>query len=119
MLLSPDKEECRTLQVLLGAEGYDVQVIADATAAARACAASLPAGVVIGSYDRAVLESIIAGIKGDAKTTHIPLFLIIGTPLDRHVRALTVGSKHLASDDGLYQLYGEIEKGYLQSMGEL
>lgn len=119
VLISADKEECRTLQVLLGAEGYDVRVAADAATAVRTCAVSLPAGVVIGSLGKTALESIVAGIKSDPGTEHIPVFLIIGTPLDRHVRTLTMSSERAAGDDGLYQLYGEIEKTYLRSIGEI
>ncbi len=119
MLISSDKDECRTLQVLLGAEGYDIQVFADATTAVRACAASLPAGVVIGSFGKATLDAIVTGIKDDPKTEHIPLFLIIGAPLDRHIRTLTAVGGRPKDADGLYQLYGEIEKTYQRSIGEL
>lgn len=119
LLVSADKDECRTLQVLLGAEGYNVQVFADPTTAVRACTVSLPAGVVIGSLGKTALDSIVTGIKDDPKTEHLPLFLIIDAPLDRHIRTLTASDGRPADNDGLYQLYGEIEKTYQRSIGEL
>ncbi len=116
-LVSPDKEESRTLQVLLGSSGYETILFNSAPPAIKSSAASPPEAVIIGSFPKSGVEEIVSSLKSDSRTANIPLFLILGTSLYRYVKTVTLdGPRKKTGNDGLYKLIGEIESSYDENM---
>jgi signal transduction histidine kinase/CheY-like chemotaxis protein len=117
VIVSPDKEESRTLQVLLGSAGYDTILFGTAPPAVQACAGSPPEALIIGSFSKSGVEEIVSSLKSGPRTTNIPLFLILGTSLFRYVKTVTLdGTGRKTGKDGLYKLIGEIESSYTEHM---
>ena len=75
LVVSPEKEEARNLQVLLGAEKYDVTVYADGDKAVRGREKRAANGVVIGSFPQLKLESLFNSLMGDARIRVLPTML--------------------------------------------
>jgi CheY-like chemotaxis protein len=118
LLLSSDGEESRTLQVLLGAAGFGTVIQSDFRQALQSCEKNRPAAIFVSSYPRDRLEDILLGFKDDPLTREIPVFLILGAPLDRYVTTVTLeGANHTNGNEGLYKLVGEIEAEYAKRVG--
>jgi signal transduction histidine kinase/CheY-like chemotaxis protein len=118
MLLSSDGEESRTLQVLLGAAGYGAVMHSDLRQALQACEKTRPAAIFVGSYPRDRLVDIFSGFKDGPWTRDVPIFLILGVPLDKYVTTVTLeGSGQATGNEALYKLVGEIETEYAKRVG--
>ena len=116
VLMSPDKEESRTLQVLLSSVGYDARLFSEGAPAVRACIDSPPKSIIIGSFRNNQLEEIISSLKTNSQTKNIPIFLILGTSLHNYVKTVTLDkSSQRTGKDGLYKLVGEIESAYTRN----
>ena len=116
VLISPDKEESRTLQVLLGSVGYDARLFSESALAVRECIASPPESIIIGSFRKNQLEEIISSLKTNSQTKNIPIFLILGTALHNYVKTVTLDkASQRTGKDGLYKLVGEIESAYTRN----
>ena len=116
VLMSPDKEESRTLQVLLSSVGYDARLFSEGAPAVRACIDSPPKSIIIGTFRNNQLEEIISSLKTNSQTKNIPIFLILGTSLHNYVRTVTLDkSSQRTGKDGLYKLVGEIESAYTRN----
>jgi CheY-like chemotaxis protein/anti-sigma regulatory factor (Ser/Thr protein kinase) len=118
MLLSSDGEESRTLQVLLGAAGYGAAMYSDLRQALQACEKNRPAAIFVGSYPKDRREDILSGFKDGPWTRDVPIFLVLGAPLDKYVTTVTLeGSGRTTGNEGLYKLVGEIETEYAKRVG--
>ncbi len=112
-VISPDKEESRTLQVLLSSGGFDTTLFNACSPAMTACINSPPDGIIIGSFPKSGVEEIVSSLKANSRTEDIPLFRVIGTSLNRYVKEISLEiTKHKPGHDGLYKLIGEIELSY-------
>ncbi len=116
-IISLEKEESRTLQVLLSAAGYDAALFSDSAMAIKSCAGSPPGGVIIGSFRKNQVQEIISELKGNARTINIPVFYILGSSVHNYAKTVTLDStSHKAGTDGLYRLVGEIEAAYSKGL---
>lgn len=113
VIVSPDKEQSRTLQVLLSAAGYDPVLFSAKAPALQACVNSPPEGIIIGNFHKSEIEEIISSMKSGPRTKDVPLFRIIGTSLHQYTKAVSLGTtRNKPGMDGLYKLIGEIEASY-------
>lgn len=119
VLLSSDKEESRTFQMLAGTEGHELYLHGDEGAAVQACLSSPPDGIVIGSLPKGRVEEVISALRGNPRTKDILIFLILGTARDPRIRTVTldpVGRK--SGSAGLYRLIREVEAAYVKKEGK-
>lgn len=115
-IVSPDQEESRTLQVLLGTAGYDTILFGAGAPAVKACGASAPEVLIIGSFRRNQVEEIVSALKSNPRTRNIPLLRILGTSLYKYVKTVTLDrASQNSGKDGLYKLIGEIEASYTEN----
>lgn len=113
IIVSEDRDESRTLQVILGESGYGTALFDGAHQALRACGASVPDAIIIGSFHKELLEQIVTSFKEDNRTSGLPIFLVLETTLNKYVSTVTLNpSSRKAGADGLYRLIGEIETEY-------
>jgi signal transduction histidine kinase/CheY-like chemotaxis protein len=115
-LISSDKEESRTLQVLLSSLGYQVKLFSEGAPAVKECIDFPPAAIIVGSFRKNQLEEIIASLKANAQTKNIPIFLIIGMSLHNYVKTVALDKTvQTTGKNGLYKLVGEIESAYTKT----
>ena len=118
MIISAERDDARTLQVMLGDAGYGALLFDDASRAIQSCQASTPDGIIIGSYGKERLELVLSAIREFPRIREIPVFLVLESTLHRHVGTVTLNpSSSFAGDDGLYKLIGEIEAEYSKGIG--
>lgn len=119
ILISPDQEEARNLEVLLGAEGYGVRLFADKTEALRACRDFPPDCIIVGSFSRERCEELLAGVRLVHETADVPCFLVLDTVPGRNIKLLTIDARSRKDGaEGLYPLIMEVEKTYAHKWGE-
>lgn len=119
ILVSPDQEESRNMQVLLGAEGYGVNLFMDCIDAVRACRNSPPDAIIVGSFPQAKVEELISSFYAASETAGIPLFLILKSPYGKFIKTVTHDVMDRRSGrEGLYALIMEVEKVYARKWGE-
>jgi CheY-like chemotaxis protein len=115
-IVSPDQEESRTLQVLLGTAGYDTILFGAGAPAVQACGVSSPEVLIIGSFRRNQVEEIVSALKSNPRTRNIPLLRMLGTSLYKYVKTVTLDrASQKSGKDGLYKLIGEIEASYTEN----
>ncbi|HOP39603.1 MAG TPA: hybrid sensor histidine kinase/response regulator [Geobacteraceae bacterium] len=113
LLISPDRDESRTLQVILGAAGFDAILFHEGPPAVRAFETSTPGAVFVGSLRKEQLEEIFTAVKSSSRTAGVPVFQVLGTTLNRFVVPVTLSPVfRKAESKSLYRLVGEIEKEY-------
>ncbi|HEY6838443.1 MAG TPA: hypothetical protein VI389_06850, partial [Geobacteraceae bacterium] len=119
VLISPDQEEARNLQVLLGAEGYGVKLFSDKAQALMACSDSPPDFIIIGTFPRESCEDLLAGVKLVSERADIPCFLVLDAVPGRNSKQVTAEARTRKSGaEGLYPLILEVEKTYAHKWGE-
>ncbi len=117
MIVSPDRDESRTLQVILGAAGYESVLFYDASLAVKTCKSSCPGAIFIGSFAKEYLDEILTGIRSSPRTWTVPTFLILGAALNKYVKPVTMSpAGRKAESKSLYKLVGEIEKEYSKGL---
>jgi signal transduction histidine kinase len=118
MIVSPDREESRTLQVILGAAGYESILFHEGPLAVKSCNGSCPGALFIGSFAKELLEEIITGVRSSPRAGNVPTFLILGATLNKYVKPVTMSpAGRNAESKSLYKLVGEIEKEYSSGLG--
>jgi CheY-like chemotaxis protein len=119
VIISPHREEARSLQVVLGTEGHATRLFADENEAVRTCRNERPDGIVIGSCPRATTENLISALKHDSKTADIALYMVLASNVGLHVRTVTVESgSRKGGAEGIYPLVKEVEKAYIKKWGK-
>ncbi|TFG90756.1 MAG: hypothetical protein E4H15_07040 [Syntrophobacterales bacterium] len=117
MIISPDRDESRTLQVILGAAGYETVLFHEGRLAVKACKGSCPGAIFIGSFGKECLEDILSGIRSSPRTANVPAFLILGAALNKYLKTVTMSpAGRKAESNSLYKLVGEIEKEYSRGL---
>lgn len=115
IIVSPEKEEARNLQVLLGAEGYDVTLYADGDKAVRGRDKAASKGVVIGSFPQLKLERLLKSLMGDARIRALPWFLLLEENCFRHVTTVALNAASREGGEGISSLVMAIEKSYAKA----
>jgi len=117
IIISPDRDESRTLQVILGAAGFDSVLFHDGSSAVAACEASCPSAIFIGSFRKEALEEIFTGIKSSHRSGNVPIYQLLGTTLNRYVTPVTLSpAGRKAEPRSLYKLVGKIEKEFSKGL---
>jgi len=117
MIISPDRDESRTLQVILGAAGYESVLFHEGPLAVRTCRNSCPGAIFIGSFAKERLEEVLTGVRSSPRTGNVPTFLILEAALNKYVKPITMSpSGRKAESKSLYKLVGEIEKEYSKGL---
>jgi signal transduction histidine kinase/DNA-binding response OmpR family regulator len=117
MLVSPDREESRTLQVILGAAGFETVLFHDGNSAVAACDAMNPRAIFVGSFRKEHLEEIFTGIRSSSRSANVPVFQLLGTTLNKYVTPVTLSpAGRKAEAKSLYKLVGKIEKEFSKGL---
>jgi signal transduction histidine kinase/CheY-like chemotaxis protein len=120
VLISPEKEESRTLQVILNTAGYDASLFDSYPMAVQACINSSPDGLIIGSFRKKQVQEFVLKLKSNARTCKIPIFLVLGFSIHKYAKTVTLDKTcQTTNKDGLYKLIGEIESAYSKCMDEV
>lgn len=117
-IISPDQQEARNLQVLLGGEGFRVDIYREIDEATRTVHHPAPDGIILGSFPAIKLDGIITAIKETPGMQRIPLFLVLGYQYGKRARKITIGNG-ISSGQGLFPLIMEVEKAYVRKWGQL
>jgi signal transduction histidine kinase/CheY-like chemotaxis protein len=118
MIVSPDRDESRTLQVILGAAGHESILYHEGSLAVRSCSNSCPGALFVGSFAKEQLEEILTGVRTSPRSGNVPTFLILGAALNKYVKPVTMSpAGRKAESKSLYKLIGEIEKEYSGGLG--
>jgi signal transduction histidine kinase/CheY-like chemotaxis protein len=113
LIISPDQDEARNLQVLLGAIGFGATLFQDWRSALPVVRESNPVGIVIGSFRKYQLVEIISGLHAVIRGRDIPVFEILGTTLSSSVTPVAISAvSRTTGKDSIYRLVGEIETEY-------
>jgi len=113
MVVSPDRDESRTLQVILGAAGYETLLFHDGHQAVKSCKNSCPGALFVGTFAKEQLEEILTGVRSSPRSGNVPTFLILASALNKYVTPVTMSpAGRKAEAKSLYKLIGEIEKEY-------
>jgi len=117
MIVSPDRDESRTLQVILGAAGYETQLFHEGPRAVRTCNNSCPGALFVGSFSKEQLDDFLTGVRSSPRSGNVPTFLILGAALNKYVTPVTMSpAGRKAEAKSLYTLIGEIEKEYSKGL---
>ena len=117
MIVSPDRDESRTLQVILGAAGYETLLFHDGPQAVRSCKNSCPGALFVGTFAKEQLEEILTGVRSSPRSGNVPTFLILDAALNKYVTPVTMSpAGRKAEAKSLYKLIGEIEKEYSKGL---
>jgi CheY-like chemotaxis protein/anti-sigma regulatory factor (Ser/Thr protein kinase) len=117
-IISPEKDEARKLQGLLGAEGISADLYMDESEAVREGLVSVPDGVIIGTVPSTRLEDMVATLKGTAHFKLTPFFFI-REGSSRQLRAVTPELLvRPNAGEGISPLIMAIEKAYAEKWGE-
>lgn len=116
-IVSPEKDEARNLQVMLGAEGYATTLYIDENEVVRRGGIA-PNGLIIGSFQKSRLEELFSVLMGQAHIRTLPCFLLLGENFLRHVTTVTLdASSRQSGGEGFYSLIMAIEKSYAKKWG--
>ena len=117
-IISPEKDEARKIQALLGAEGISANLYMDESEAVQAGLVSVPDGVIIGSVPSSRLEDMIATLKGTAHFKQTPFFFVREGG-SRQLRAVTPELLVRTNGSvGISPLIMAIEKAYAEKWGK-
>jgi signal transduction histidine kinase len=117
MIVSPDRDESRTLQVILGAAGYETLLFHEGPPAVKSCKNSGPGALFVGTFAKEQLEEILTGVRSSPRSGNVPTFLILGAALNKYVTPVTMSpAGRKAEAKSLYKLIGEIEKEYSKGL---
>lgn len=117
MIVSPDRDESRTLQVILGAAGYETLLFHEGPPAVKSCKNSCPGALFVGTFAKEQLEEILTGVRSSPRSGNVPAFLILGAVLNKYVTPVTMSpAGRKAEAKSLYKLIGEIEKEYSKGL---
>ncbi|MBI1920929.1 MAG: hypothetical protein HYS23_07580 [Geobacter sp.] len=115
VVVSPDKDESRTLEVMLGTEGFDVSLYSDAERALQSCVAATPAGVIIGSFAKETAEEVVKKLRINQDTAQTPVFMILNISSGRHAKTLTLSTAGRRVPDSISPLVNEIDTIFMKS----
>jgi signal transduction histidine kinase/CheY-like chemotaxis protein len=112
IIVSPEKDEARNLQIMLGVEGYGATLYIEGNEVVRG-GGMAPNGVIIGSFPRLRLEDLFSSLMREPHIRKLPCFLLLGENRFRHVTSVTVDASTRQSEgEGVSSLILAIEKSY-------
>jgi hypothetical protein len=104
LIISPDSEESRNLQVFIGMNIYETAIIADVHLIDLT--RSLPDVIVIGTFTAEKMYGIIGYLRNNPATRNIPLLIILNISL-RDIKCIGLASTGYGS--GLGKVLAELE----------
>jgi CheY-like chemotaxis protein len=93
MVISQDQLEARTIQLILGNEGYTV-MLADVLAGLDACRREAPSAILLdASLPGGQYREVLAALKNEPSTARIPVIAVTDAPVsDGSVAGAALGS---------------------------
>lgn len=88
-IISPDMDESRMLQMILGVEGYTISLFSNDDKFIHTCSNFHPEAIIIGSFDEQHLDTIIRGIKMTDQVANVPLILVLKEKPHGHIKLVT------------------------------
>ncbi|HLA00309.1 MAG TPA: hypothetical protein VJZ24_01570, partial [Thermodesulfovibrionales bacterium] len=113
LIISPDSEEARNLQVFIGTNIYETVIVADVHA--MNMTRSLPDVIIIGTFHAEDMYGIIGYLRNNPATRNIPVLLILNISL-RDIKCIGLASSGYGS--GLGKVFTELE-GDIYSVANL
>lgn len=110
-IISPNMDESRMLQVVLGLEDYKTEVSINDNELFPSGKAFVPEAIIIGTFELDQVDGIIKKIKSNAKVATVPLILALKVPPPKKIKLITApvqGDRSLLF--GLSPLVQKIEK---------
>jgi signal transduction histidine kinase len=104
LIISPDSEEARNLQVFIGTNIYETAMVSDIHSASLT--RSLPDVIVVGTFSAEEMYAIIGYLRGNPATRNIPVLLIVNVSL-RDIRCIQLASSEYGG--GLGEVLAELE----------
>jgi hypothetical protein len=104
LIISPDSEESRNLQVFIGMNIYETAIIADVHLIDLT--RSLPDVIVIGTFTAEKMYGIVGYLRNNPATRNIPLLIILNISL-RDIKCIGLASTGYGS--GLGKVLAELE----------
>ncbi len=104
LIISPDSEEARNLQVFIGINRFETVIVADFHSVNLT--KPLPDIIVIGTFNAEEIYGIIGYLRNNQKTRNIPILLILNISL-RDIKC--IGLNASAYGSGLSKLIEELE----------
>ena len=107
MIISPDSEEARNLQVFIGTNIYETTIVSDVHS--MNLARSLPDVILIGTFSAEEMYGIIGYLRNNPVTRDVPVLLILNISL-RDIKCIGLSSAGYGSRLGkvLAELEGDI-----------
>lgn len=107
LIISPDSEEARNLQVFIGTNIYETAIVSDIHSASLT--RSLPDVIVVGTFSAEEMYAIIGYLRSNPATRNIPVLLIVNVSL-RDIKCIQLASSGYGSGLGkvLAGLEGDI-----------
>ncbi|HTP64177.1 MAG TPA: ATP-binding protein [Geobacteraceae bacterium] len=110
-IITPQHEEARKLQTLLGSAGYGADLYVDEAEALKALPVTSPHAIILGSFPRSRSEDIISALKREPSCNSLPLFLLMDEGCGRFAEVVTHDSlSRRNSGKGITPLVKKIEK---------
>jgi hypothetical protein len=113
LIISPDSEEARNLQVFIGTNIYETAIVADVHA--MNMTRSLPDVIIIGTFHAEDMYGIIGYLRNNPVSRNIPVLLILNISL-RDIKCIGLASSGYGS--GLGKVFTELE-GDIYSVANL
>ena len=113
LIISPDSEEARNLQVFIGTNIYETAIVADVHA--MNMTRSLPDAIIIGTFHAEDMYGIIGYLRNNPVSRNIPVLLILNISL-RDIKCIGLASSGYGS--GLGKVFTELE-GDIYSVANL
>jgi CheY-like chemotaxis protein len=104
MIISDDPEEARNIQLMVGARGFETEIVADAY---NMDLSRLPHVAVIGTMPKTDTYRAIDYLRNNPKTKNIPLILALNITI-RDIRCIGLDSSAYGS--GLVKLFETLEE---------
>lgn len=110
-IISPDMDESRMLQMILGVEGYATSVFSNVDDFIPCCDSLCPDAIIIGSFAAHLVDNIVLRVSAVKAMAQVPLFLVLNnTKPGGQVKLVTLSAQfNRPLQFGLSPLIQEIE----------
>ncbi|MFA7404676.1 MAG: HAMP domain-containing sensor histidine kinase [Pelobacteraceae bacterium] len=89
-IISPDMDESRMLQMILGVEEYKTALSSNDDTLLPSCISFLPEAIIIGTFELDQVDRIVREIRSSANLANVPLILALKVPPPGNVTLIAV-----------------------------